>query len=139
MIRFVLPFLLMAGSVSAAYPLTVTRVLDGDTVDAKVTLWPGLTQQVRIRVYGVDTPEIHTRDACEKRAGYRAKAYVEDWLRGTDVTLDDVELGKYAGRVVGRISDGKRDLSQDLLDNGYAQPYFGGKKKQFKCVQPSIN
>jgi len=133
MIRFAVLLLLAFGLVYAGYPLTVNRVLDGDTVNGDVTLWPGLTQQVRIRVYGVDTPEIHTRDDCEKRAGYRAKAYVEDWLKDSDVSLEDVQLGKYAGRVVGRIEKGDRDLSTDLLNGGYALPYYGGTKQKFEC------
>lgn len=118
-----------------AYPFTVTRVLDGDTVEGDAQIWPGLTQHTRVRVSGVDTPEIHTKDACEKRAGYRAKAFTEKWLHNGDVSLSSVQLGKYAGRVVGKLTKDGKDLSTELLLGGYAYPYFGKKKQEFKCQE----
>lgn len=35
-------------------------------------------QQQRLRLLGIDCPEIHTKDAVEKERGLQAKHYVED-------------------------------------------------------------
>src|SRR5688500_17296733 len=40
-----------------AYPAEVLRVLDGDTFEARVQLWPGLAITTRVRLRGIDTPE----------------------------------------------------------------------------------
>ena len=57
----------------------VTRVIDGDTVMADLQLVLGLVlQQQRLRLLGIDCPEIHTKDAVEKERGLQAKHYVED-------------------------------------------------------------
>lgn len=132
--RWLVALLLLVSVAYAAtgYRFVPSRVLDGDTIEGDVVLWPGLTKHIRIRVYGVDTPEIHTKRACEKKAGYRAKAFVEQWI-GEDATLVDVSLGKYAGRALGDLmKDGKR-LSDALIENQLAMPYDGGTKSQWQC------
>ena len=44
------------------YNAEVTRVVDGDTVDALVDLGFNTYSKQRIRLYGINTPEIRTRD-----------------------------------------------------------------------------
>ena len=39
------------------YRAMVVRVLDGDTVEVDVWLWPGLVQRIKLRLAGVNTPE----------------------------------------------------------------------------------
>lgn len=135
--RWIVIALMMWPAAAAAtrYTVDVVRVLDGDTVDVDVQIWPGLRQRIRVRVAGVDTPEIHTRRPCEKQAGYEAKRFVEAWVQSGGVMLDQVTLGKYAGRVVGHLRRGGRDLSADLLAAGLAQPYDGGHKTPWVCRQ----
>ena len=40
------------------YRCTVTRVVDGDTVDAEIDLGFDIVFKSRIRLFGVDTPEV---------------------------------------------------------------------------------
>ena len=51
------------------YKITVTRVVDGDTIDAIIHLGFDITIKKRIRLYGIDTPETRTRDKQEKKIG----------------------------------------------------------------------
>ena len=48
------------------YNATLVRVVDGDTVDALVDLGFDTWKKVRIRMYGINTPESRTRDLEEK-------------------------------------------------------------------------
>ena len=59
------------------FAVTIGRIVDGDTVDATIKIYPNQTAQVRIRVLGVDTPE---KKAATMEAAQRATAFTQDWL-----------------------------------------------------------
>lgn len=100
------------------YPLyfaQVTRVVDGDTLTVDVSLWPGLTIETAIRVRGVDAPEV-SRTGCEAEArwGEEASAWLASaYPPGTDVRIEEIEEGSFAGRTIARVSrwDGARWVS----------------------------
>lgn len=96
----------------------VLRVIDGDTFDVEVRCF-NVTISARIRLYGVNAPEIKGESRPE---GLRAKEFVAELIEGKDVLLDVVQdrREKY-GRVLSRVilEDG-RDLSELLLDEGLA-------------------
>ena len=48
-----------------AYPAEVTRVIDGDTFEARVRVWPGLEVNTKVRLRNVDAPELHAHCADE--------------------------------------------------------------------------
>jgi micrococcal nuclease len=117
-----------------SYPATVISVLDGDTVKVKVQIWVGLYQEVKVRVRGIDTPEIHSKNCpSEKQLGLKAKTLVQTLLpEGSTISLSHVGPDKYHGRVVAtlRTTSGE-DLEQRLRKEGLAVPYDGGKKKNW--------
>jgi endonuclease YncB( thermonuclease family) len=47
------------------YPAEVLRVIDGDTFEAQVRVWPGLDVDTKIRLRDVDAAELHARCAGE--------------------------------------------------------------------------
>jgi micrococcal nuclease len=59
------------------YAAVVTRVVDGDTVDARVDLGFGISFTERFRLSGINAPETRTRDKTEKVAGLRSKDFLE--------------------------------------------------------------
>ena len=63
-------------SMSTRYAATVVSVYDGDTFTVDVALWPGLTWRGKVRVRGVDTPEIQTKNKAEKRRALLARDFV---------------------------------------------------------------
>ena len=109
-------------------PATVLSVYDGDTITVEARIWPGMTWKGRVRVRGVDTPEIRGKCAAEKAAAIAARDFVRDAV-GDAVILAGVEHGKYAGRVVADVvlADG-RNLAAVLIAAGYA-PYEGGRRR----------
>lgn len=56
----------------------VLRVVDGDTLDVKLSLGFGLTAAFRFRLAGVDAPEVYGPNASP--AGRAAADYVTGWL-----------------------------------------------------------
>lgn len=45
----------------SGHPAEVVRVLDGDTFEARVRIWPGMDVTIKIRLRGIDAPELHAR------------------------------------------------------------------------------
>lgn len=119
----------------------VYYITDGDTFFARVKLWPGLNTDVSIRIKGIDTPETW-RPKCDEEeiAGKAATRYLMDLMgspyRGAvlgkpmaTVELRNVELGKFAGRVLADAYFGGKDLALTMLEAGHARPYLGGKRE----------
>lgn len=113
------------------YQAEVLRVIDGDSVQVAVEIWPGITVQPLIRISGVDSPELRGKCSEEKALAGMAKALVRHLLPpGSKVILKRVKNDKYAGRYLSEVTlnDG-RSLSAVLLAQGLARPYGGGKRK----------
>lgn len=116
------------------YGATVLKVVDGDTVDLMVDLGFKIHHKIRVRLYGVNTPESRTRDLAEKAMGLKAKSFTEDWLtnhKWVFVNTIPNKNDKY-GRVLAKIysSDQVNDpktacLNTDIIQAGYAREYFG--------------
>ena len=110
------------------------KVIDGDTIDLMIDLGFNIHHKIRVRLYGVNTPESRTKDAAEKELGLKAKSFRTDWLDGHQWvyvnTIPD-KNDKY-GRILARIfsSDQVNDpktacLNTDIIQAGYAREYFG--------------
>tara|TARA_R110000744_G_scaffold92927_1_gene179675 strand:- start:8626 stop:9117 length:492 start_codon:yes stop_codon:yes gene_type:complete len=115
------------------YNAQLDRVIDGDTVDAWVDLGFKIKIKKRIRLMGLDTWESRTRDLDEKAKGMIAKAFTLTFLAGDggNFKVQSHGLGKY-GRLLGEIWVNDISLNNELLSNGHAYEYDGGKKKTFK-------
>ena len=80
----------------------VVRVIDGDTFEARIEIWPTVSATVAVRLRGFDAPEIF-RPACEEERyqGTLAKAAMEEVLPpGQAIALMQVGPDSFAGRVV---------------------------------------
>ena len=56
------------------------KTVDGDTIDLMVDLGFDIHHKMRVRLYGINTPESRTKDLAEKELGLKAKKFTEDWL-----------------------------------------------------------
>jgi micrococcal nuclease len=119
-----------AESLAGPLPATVVRVVDGDTLDVKVRIWLGQDLETRIRLDGIDAPELHGRCDAERRLADAARALLaREAASGAAVRLRDVRNGKFAGRVLARVETAAgQDLGQALLNAGLARPYGGGRR-----------
>jgi endonuclease YncB( thermonuclease family) len=111
------------------YPADVLRVIDGDTFEARVRVWPGLDVDTKVRLRGVDAAELHARCAGELDQAQAARAALEKILGEGGVTISRVGVDKYGGRVDATIATrGTADVSAALLNGGFARAYDGGKR-----------
>ena len=122
------------------YSATVTKVVEGDTIDVVIDLGFDIKIRQRVRVAGVDTPEKRTRNKEEKKLGLDATFWLEDQLTdavnsGYALTirteLDKGATGKY-GRLLGwlYIGDATVSLNEQMVEEGYAWEYDGGTKQK---------
>ena len=117
--------------------VSIDKVVDGDTIDVTIDLGFDLSKKERVRVAGVDTPEKRTRNLEEKALGLDAtewiKEHLESAIDGDDDLIIRTELdggvGKY-GRLLGwlYIGDATVSLNEQMITEGYAHAYDGGKK-----------
>ena len=114
------------------YNAKVSRVVDGDTVDALVDLGFDTWKHVRIRMMGLNAPESRTRDLEEKKRGLAAKDRLIELLGTNDdkFILQSHGVGKY-GRCLGELfveSLGETSVQETLINEGHGVAYFGGKR-----------
>ena len=116
--------------VRAAHPAEVLRVIDGDTFEARVHLWPGLDVTTRVRLRGIDAPELKARCAEERDKAEAARDALKAMLDQGAVGISHVTLDKYGGRVVADASTYRTpDVSAALLGAGLVRRYGGGRRE----------
>lgn len=134
--RLLLLLLLPLTVHAARQPVTVLRVIDGDTVKIAAPWVPEpLKPEISVRVTGVDTPEHAGIAQCDLEA-QRADMATE-FTRTMITAAKKIEVtftgwDKYGGRILGEIWIDDQSLSQHLIAAGYARDYHG-KKKQGWC------
>jgi endonuclease YncB( thermonuclease family) len=112
-----------------AHPAEVLRVLDGDTFEARVHLWPGLAITTRVRLRGIDAPELKARCDEERDRAEAARDALQRILAQGEVGIAHVTLDKYGGRVVADASTRTTaDVAATLIDLGSARRYAGGRR-----------
>jgi micrococcal nuclease len=107
------------------------RNYDADTVTFNIPdAHPLFGKNISVRVAGVDTPEIKTKNSCEKQKAREAKKFVTSLMRQAKrIDLVDVRRDKYF-RILADIEFDGKSLSKLLLKNKLAYPYSGGTKEQ---------
>jgi endonuclease YncB( thermonuclease family) len=107
----------------------VLRTIDGDTFEARVALWPDLTITTRVRLRGIDAPELKARCADEFRRAEAAADALDALLNEGNVTIFNIAPDKYPGRVDADVATSRTpNVSAVLLAGGYARPYDGGHR-----------
>ena len=115
------------------FPVTeVIKVVDGDTVDVQIRVKPldlDLLANMRIRMEGINAWESRSRNLEEKALGLAAKQRLSDLVLAP-ITVCLSGKGKF-GRWLGTLFDGETNINEQLVQEGHAQWYDGGKRKQF--------
>ncbi|MBM3600401.1 MAG: thermonuclease family protein [Alphaproteobacteria bacterium] len=138
--RFALSIILLAGLAGAAaaraadslpgpIPAIVLRTIDGDTLLVRAHVWLDQEIVTRVRLAGIDAPEMHGQCPSERAAAQAARTYLSGLVRDGAVALTDIHQDKYGGRVVARAAVMGRDLSAAMLAADMARPYTGGKRR----------
>ena len=118
------------------YNWKITRAVDGDTVEVQVDWLPAeLGNKLKIRVYGVDTPEKGARAKCEAEAmlGAKATEFTKKFVANKNASVEIKEWDKFGGRILGDVIVNGKSLRAELISKGYAREYFGDAKKSW-CI-----
>lgn len=138
------------GGTGDSLTVTVTRVVDGDTVKVQ---YPNGTADT-VRLVGVDTPEVHSENTpdefegvpetaagrnCLGRWGERASSFAKERLADREVTLRfDVNLDRrgYYNRLLAYVEVGGETFNHQLVSQGYARVYdsdFSARERYYEA------
>lgn len=117
------------GNLTARYPAEVVQVIDGDTFEARVHLWPGLDVTTRVRLRGIDAPELKAHCAQEREMAEMARDVLNEMVAGGHVAIFNIGPDKYNGRVVADAATrAVPNVSAALLAGGHVRAYGGGHR-----------
>ncbi|NQU58540.1 MAG: thermonuclease family protein [Rhodospirillales bacterium] len=111
----------------ASVDADVVSVHDGDSIVVDAHPWPGMTIRINVRVRGIDSPEIKGKCAAEINAAIIARDRMAELVQG-GIRLENIRLGKYAGRVLADAISDAGSVGEILISEGLARPYDGGKR-----------
>ena len=99
------------GDVDLVLPAKVLRVADGDTAEMQLDSGP-----MRVRLYGIDTPELHAPFGREARDALASR------IAGREVELVPVSQDQY-DRLVAVVLVKNSSVNESLIDGGFAWAY----------------
>jgi len=109
-------------------PVDVIRTIDGDTFLARVRQRDGRVLVARVRLRGIDAPEMKASCQDELDKAQAATGALRDLLGQGGVTITNLGPDKY-GRVLANVATRRTaDVSAALLAGGYARSYNGGHR-----------
>jgi len=104
------------------YNCEIVRVIDGDTVEARIDLGFDTARLETLRLYGINTPEMR---GAEKLEGQKAKAWLETQLaNGEEITIRTIKdkTGSFGRYLAVLFCDG-RNLNEQMLTEKIAKIY----------------
>ena len=126
LVQFALALLVCPALWSQDLSARVTGIVDGDTIRVSRQ---GVDR--RVRLWGVDAPEVH------QAFGPSAKRFTGRLAGGKTVTLQIRDVDRY-GRIVAEVilPDG-RNLNQEIVRAGFAwrYPYYARKEQELKALE----
>ena len=107
----------------------VLSVYDGDTMTLLVDCGYYTLRKITVRLLGVDTPEIRTKNKEEKERGIITRDWVRSMTLNEEVMVKSIKNGKGKfGRFLCEIYVGNICINKELVKRGMATSYWGGKR-----------
>lgn len=106
----------------------IVRLVDGDTVDVDIDLGMGITTRQRLRLFGINTPEVR---GPEKVAGHAATQHLADLLvefrhpGEWDIVVRTHKdrkgkFGRYLAELIGDEGGSAVNLNERMVADGHA-------------------
>ena len=107
------------------YRAKLLKVVDGDTIDARIDLGFDIFIHERIRLWKIDAPETRTLDLKEKKQGKRAKKRLKELLESKNGEFELLShgFGKF-GRCLGEIFIENQSVNDLLIKEGFVVEYL---------------
>ena len=112
-------------------------VIDGDTLAVRARIWIDQDIETRVRIAGIDAPELKGKCAAEIALAQKAREFLRLRLGRADgqpaeIILREIRNDKYGGRVIARVLGASgEDIAAALLSAGLAHAYDGGKRESW--------
>jgi endonuclease YncB( thermonuclease family) len=118
-----------AHSPTAFHCVKVVEVYDGDTIFIDLPgQHPLFGKRMGVRIIGIDTPEIRTKNSCEKQKAQKAKKILEQVITNASrVDVVDVQKDKFF-RILGTVLADGKPVKDVLIKESLGFPYHGEKK-----------
>lgn len=117
-----------SGNPDVRQPVDVIRTIDGDTFLARVHQRDGRDLVARVRLRGIDAPEMKASCQDELDRAEAAARALRNLLGQGGVTIYNLGSEKY-GRVLADVATKRTaDVSAAMLAGGYARSYNGGHR-----------
>lgn len=111
------------------YKAKVLEVIDGDTIDVIIDLGFDVKFVSRLRLYGINTPESRTKNKEEKVKGLAAKARLKELIEDKEIIVNTYkDKEEKFGRMLATIFIDDKSINEQLVTEGHATTYFGGKR-----------
>jgi micrococcal nuclease len=114
------------------YSARAIAVVDGDTLDIEINLGLDILHRTRIRLLGIDTPELHSPVPEQREAAKAARDFVINQVMGKPLTIRTVKdrREKYGRYLAGIWIEGDAvSVNDKLIEAGLAVPYSGGLRE----------
>ena len=110
----------------------VISIYDGDTLRVNIDSLPDIVgKNIRIRIKGIDAPEIKGKCQKEIDLAIMARDYLRNAInQSSQIELRNIERGKYF-RIVGELYIDGQNISNNLIKRKLAYYYNGGKKSSW--------
>jgi len=136
-IKIIIFFLnsLLSSSTFAYGDVKISKVIsiyDGDTLRVNIDSFPDIVgKNIRIRIKGIDAPEIKGKCQKEINLAIIARDYLRNAInKSNQIELRNIERGKYF-RIVGELYIDGENISKGLIKEKLAYIYQGGKKRSW--------
>ena len=106
----------------------VTSVYDGDSIHVVFPFHETMYKWV-CRLYGVDTPEIRTKNKQERILGIQVRDALRNKVLHKQVDVICDKFDKY-GRLLVTILIDNENINEWLIENNYGYAYYGGSKRK---------
>ena len=112
-------------------------VYDGDTVVVRLDVLPEPLNKLRIRIEGIDTPEINHGAKCaqEELRGQAARRNLAAILgSAAELRVYQFRWDKYGGRLLGDLRTPEGSVRDLMIKSGLAVPYDGQGQRRNWCA-----
>ena len=108
----------------------VVKIYDGDTITiaAKLPYSSSPLYRFSVRLNGIDTPELHTKNLEEKEMAEKARDALKMQIMNKEVELKNRKTEKY-GRLLADVYCENFYINEWLVNERFAVKYDGGTKK----------
>jgi micrococcal nuclease len=104
------------------YNAVIINAVDGDTVDALIDVGFKMTTAQRLRILGINTPELIDKDPVIKAKAFEAKVFITNLLLNKHVVIKTTKTDSF-GRYLAEINIAGIDVGTEMVKLGYAVEY----------------